>query len=721
MKHLLVVISFFFSFQLFASHIVGGEMYYDCLGNNQYKVTIKVYRDCNSNGAGFDTPLNLGVFNKATNARIETISVGFPGSTNLPVVFSNECVTPPTNICVQEAIYTKTITLPPTPDGYILAYERCCRGAGIDNLMFPDIEGLTLTSEVPGTNSGIVCNSSPRFQNYPPLLLCNNDVLNFDHSATDPDGDVLQYELCTPFHGGSSANPAPFPPNLPPYNPIFWEVGFNATMPFGANGPISLDINTGQLIAAPDFIGKFVVGVCVKEYRNGVLIGSTKRDFLFTVFNCDITAEAIIVPQEGLSTFNSLCDGLTIQFENLSYGGTNYLWDFGVPTDPNANSTLFSPTYTFPAAGTYDVTLFLNPGWPCSDSTVQQFTVYEGLDLSFVPPDPQCIEGNSFDFQGQGIYDDTVATYEWTFGNNANPNTASTEDVFGVVFGSPGVYPVQYKVNWNTCEDTYIDSVIVHVQPIINFGFVPNLFCAPGTVEFLDSSITTSNTDYFWNFGDGKTSTATNPVHVYNQPGLYDVSLTIQTKEGCIDTLSMNKPQLIQVYPRPFADFTITPPVTNVFETEVFISDQSVDSEEHFYQLTPTVDTSQRDLNYQYIDGGYHTIYQVVTNEFGCKDTAYRQVFVEPQTTMYVPTAFTPDDDAYNGVFLPVILDVKNYRFEIYNRWGNKIFETDNTKEGWDGTINGNMAPDGVYVWRIKYRNHREIYHEHQGHFSLLR
>ncbi|WP_107039074.1 PKD domain-containing protein [Brumimicrobium mesophilum] len=720
MKHLLVIILLIVGFQLNASHIVGGEMYYDCLGNDQYRVTIKVYRDCNSNGADFDTPLYLGIFNKATNARIRTESVGFPGSVNLPVIFSNPCVTPPTDICVQEAVYQKVISLPSTPDGYILAYERCCRGPGIINLMSPAAEGLTLTSEVPGSSSGVICNSSPRFQNYPPLLLCNNDILNFDHSATDPDGDVLEYELCTPLHGGSSANPAPNPPNLPPYSNVVWENGFTETTPFGANGPISIDQNTGQLIAAPDLIGKFVVGVCVKEYRNGVLIGSTKRDFLFTVFNCDISAAAEIVAQVDLSTYVGECGGLTIEFENNSYGGTNYLWDFGVPSDPNANSTQFEPTYTFPSDGTYDVTLYLNPGWPCSDSSVQTFTVFDGINVSFEPPKDQCVDGNSFDFVGEGDYD-VGATFEWDFGIDATPNQSTTEDVVGVVYAVPGVYPVTYTVNWNSCVGTYVDTIEVHAQPIINFGFEPKLFCAPGEVQFLDSCITTSDMVYLWDFGDGSTSTQANPIHIYENPGYYDVSLIMMTTEGCIDTLDLTKHKLIQVFPRPIADFTVTPPVTNVFETEFFISDQSIDSEQHFYQLTPTVDTTKRNLSYQYIEGGYHHIYQVVTNEFGCKDTAHNQVYVEPQTTMYVPTAFTPDNDSYNGIFLPIILDVTNYQFEIYNRWGNKIFETDNTKEGWDGTFQGKMAPDGVYVWRIKYRNHRQIFHEHQGHFSLLR
>lgn len=720
MKHLILITSILFSFQLFASHIVGGEMYYDCLGNNQYKVTIKVYRDCNSDGAAFDNPLYLGIFNKTTNARIETGIVGYPGSQSLSVTFNNPCVTPPDDICVQEAVYIKIITLPPSADGYILSYERCCRGPGIVNLMNPAGEGLTLTTEVPGNANGVSCNSSPRFSNYPPLLVCNNDPLNFDHSATDPDGDDLVYELCTPFNGGSNADPMPYPPNLPPYSLIGWENGFTEITPFGANGPITIDPNTGQLHAAPDLIGKFVVGVCVKEYRNGVLIGSTTRDFLFTVFNCDISAAADIVAQDEMTTYNSECDGLMIQFENNSFGGTNYKWDFGVASDPNSTSTEFEPTYTFPSEGTYEVTLYLNPGWPCSDSSVQIFNVYESMEINFTAPDEQCVNGNSFDFEGEGGYG-SAATFLWDFGNNANPSQGTNEDINGIVYDSPGVYPVSYTVNWNTCEETYQDTIIVHVQPIVDFTIIPSLFCAPGTVEFLDSSTTSSNVDYVWDFGDGQSSTQADPIHTYDEPGMYDVSLEIKTKEGCIDTLTITKPNFIKVFPPPIADFSVSPTITNVFETEVIITDESIDSEQHFYQLSPEVDTLQRNLRYHFIEGGNHKMYQVVTNEFGCKDTAYRNVFVEPQTTFYIPTAFTPDNNNFNEVFMPVILDVTNYQFEVYNRWGKKVFETDNTKQGWDGRANGKMVPDGVYIWRIKYSNHRNINFEEQGHFNLLR
>ena len=702
------------------SHIVGGEIFYDCLGGNDYRVTIKIYRDCNSTGAQYDSPLPLGVFRNSDNSLFNTYNVNFPGSIILPVEFNNPCVNPPNNICIQEAIYQTVISLPSSAEGYTLVYERCCRGPGIVNLNDPENEGLTLTANIPGTNSGISCNSSPRFNSTPPLLLCNNEELVYNHAATDPDGDEIVYELCTPFHGGSQFAPAPNPPNNPPYNQIVWEAGFNATQPFGATGPINIDPNTGLLTASPDLLGKFVVGVCAKEYRNGVLISTTKRDFIFTVFNCEITLEADIVPQENLQTFNSYCQGLTINFENDSYGGTNYLWDFDVDSDPNSTSTSFAPSYTFPGEGTYDVMLVVNPGWACSDTSIRTFQVYESLNVNFSVPPSQCITNNSFDFEGEGDYE-SGAVFEWSFGNNASPSIVNTEDVSGVVFDTNGYIPVTYTVNQDQCDDTFTDSVFVYHEPEVNFGIEPGLYCAPFTAEFIDSSLSDAPLNYFWDFGDGNTSIESDPTHIYENPGVYDVSLSISTNEGCTANLTMNKPGLIQVFPSPIADFEVDPQVTDVFNTEITFTDLSIDSYEHYYQLNDSVDTTERNLTYHFLEGGYHYPYQVVTNEFGCKDSISIEIYVEPQTTLYVPNAFTPNGDGRNEVFRPIVFDVTDYTLEIYNRWGERIFETNNRKAGWNGRINNQNAPDGVYVWRIKYRNHKSIFEEHHGHFSLLR
>ena len=154
MKYFLLSILVSINMSLFASHIVGGDIYYDYLGNNQYRFFITVYRDCNSTGAAFDDPLSLAVYNtmpSGQQAFVQEVFVPFPGSVNLPIIFNNPCVVPPTNICVERAIYITVLTLPPTSGGYTVAYQRCCRGPNITNLVSPDDTGLTLAATIPGT------------------------------------------------------------------------------------------------------------------------------------------------------------------------------------------------------------------------------------------------------------------------------------------------------------------------------------------------------------------------------------------------------------------------------------------------------------------------------------------------------------------------------------------------------------------------------------------
>src|ERR1051326_2723517 len=88
-----------------ATHIVGGEIYYDYLGNNNYQVTLKVYRDCINGQAPYDNPAYVGVFDQAGNL-LQTLSLPFPGSTQIPVNMNNPCYLPPANVCVEEAVYT---------------------------------------------------------------------------------------------------------------------------------------------------------------------------------------------------------------------------------------------------------------------------------------------------------------------------------------------------------------------------------------------------------------------------------------------------------------------------------------------------------------------------------------------------------------------------------------------------------------------------------------
>src|SRR5690606_26643179 len=131
-----------------ATHIIGGEIFYDYLGNDQYRITLKLYRDCS--GIAFDPSVSVGVFNAANNSLYSSHSILFPGEQDVPIFVDDPCLTLPPNICIRTVSYVTTITLPPNADGYIVSHQRCCRTSIVSNLQNPGNVGLTCMTRIPG-------------------------------------------------------------------------------------------------------------------------------------------------------------------------------------------------------------------------------------------------------------------------------------------------------------------------------------------------------------------------------------------------------------------------------------------------------------------------------------------------------------------------------------------------------------------------------------------
>lgn len=363
--YLIVTLLMASSLTLKATHIVGGEMNYTCLGNDQYEITLTIFRDC-FNGdpnAWFDNPASIGVFDR-NNELLQEILIPLMNNDTLNPILSGECFVIPRNVCVHTSTYRTTISLPPLIGGYQLAYQRCCRNQTIVNIVEPLATGATYGVTI-SEAALLECNSNPKFQEWPPLYICVNEPIFFDQSAIDIDGDSIVYRLCTPLQGANQAIPQPQPPNPPPYLPITWvDPPYNVNnMLNGAPGDEPLRINsaTGLLTGLPNTIGQFVVGICVEEYRNGLLISTTRRDFQYNVGICGESVSSFFAPEVQ-------CDDLSVQFDNTSEGADDYLWIFGELENPLGTSTDRNPFFTFPDTGTYLVTLIAEPNETCRDT-----------------------------------------------------------------------------------------------------------------------------------------------------------------------------------------------------------------------------------------------------------------------------------------------------------------------------------------------------------------
>lgn len=813
--------------EAYASHIVGGEIYYECQGNDDYLVTLKVYRDCYNGQAPFDNPANIFIYN-GSGSLVNVLPVPFPGSDTLPNDANNPCLIVPPNICVEEAIYTYNVNLPANSNGYTIIYQRCCRNITIVNIPNPSNTGATYQATIPDSTV-VICNSSPHFNNFPPTVICVNQPFIFDHSATDPDGDSLVYSLCAPYYGANSIDPQPYPPY--PYGNISFSSPYSATDPMGGAPPMSIDPVTGLLTVTPLTIGQFVVGVCVSEYRNGELISVHSRDFQFNVAECSSAAVASVP-----AVLNG-CDGFSFSFPNFSANAFTYLWDFGVPGITTDTSSLFSPTYVYSDTGQYTVTLYANPGTNCSDTATTTVYVYPTFTGSIHAP--TACAGLPVQFA-----DSTTTTYgvinswHWNFAGLGTADIQNPE----FTFADPGSYQVTLLVtNTLGCFDSVTTIVEVHPQPVA--------FAAPDTLICYLDSIQLSGTgvgSYTWtpNY-ELSSDTINNPwaspdqntqyiLHVENQWGCFDedtllisvfdsieaigtadtvicpgdqVQLnisggnyflwspsaglsdpnisdpiaspssstlyTVITAAGsCADTLQVYvgvKP-LPQIFAGPDQQICIGDSVTidaaggtyYAWSPAASLTDANIQNPVAFPEITTTYTLSATDTNscpvvvndylivnvivpeplivtsdtviylgtsaqlYAYGASFYDwnpketlsdsyivnplatpvittTYYVNAVTEDGCKLEDSVTVTVEEDPLVIFPNAFTPNGDGLNDEFKPLVFGLfETEVFDVFNRWGQLIYTTNDVQQGWNGESGGKDSEVGTYVYYLR-------------------
>jgi gliding motility-associated-like protein len=477
-RFLLVTLFISYGILLKANHITGGEMFYTLMsqsGNNYtYSVTLKLYRDCNAppNSAPLDLAASIAIFNRNTNQMVWN-----QGVTRNQVVFLNlgspdPCISNPPLVCYEVGYYQFIVTLPASPDGYIISYQRCCRIAGINNLNASNSVGTTYTAEIPGNlllASG-PGNNSARFFGRDTVIVCANNPFQYSFNAADEDGDSLAYSFCNAFLGGSTGAASPNPPNSPPYSSVPYTFPFNGSSPLGAG--VTLNSATGLISGFAPAAGIYVVTVCVTEYRNSIPIATQRKDLQIKIGDCSVAAAT-------LEPAYITCDGFTLSFSNLSNSPliNSYFWDWGVTSQTNDTSNISNPTFTFPDTGVYIIKLVTNRNQSCSDSTNATVKVYPG----FFP---------AFDFNGICINKPTsfidrtntnygvVNSWSWDYGDAGTLADTSRNRNPSWTFNTTGPKTVVLTVtNSKGCIDTAVRVVDIIDKPPITLPFRDTVIC----------------------------------------------------------------------------------------------------------------------------------------------------------------------------------------------------------------------------------------------------
>jgi hypothetical protein len=292
-----------------ATHLIGGNIQYRCLGGNDYEINLYLYSDCNAINVPNTAFINANSLSCASNLNFQLNKLSTTDVTAICSSQPSACDGGTGSFGYHLHHYSDTVTITANCADWVLSYSTCCR-YGTTNLQ--NTSAANLYFETLLDNLNISCNSSPVFQSELRLLRCLDQPFQFSFAAYDADGDSLAYSLANPLSTSGS--------------PITYTAGYSPAYPFSAQGTtINFDAQTGEIAFTPDIVQNGYYDVIVEEYRNGMKIGEVRQAAALTVVSC--TANNPVVLDEvihiepnsqalslGTNTDFSICSGQTLEF-----------------------------------------------------------------------------------------------------------------------------------------------------------------------------------------------------------------------------------------------------------------------------------------------------------------------------------------------------------------------------------------------------------------------
>jgi gliding motility-associated-like protein len=347
----------------------------------------------------------------------------------------------------------------------------------------------------------------------------------------------------------------------------------------------------------------------------------------------------VVRPLAGFTVSDSFsaCTPLEVQFTNTSENYIAAVWDFG---PGEGNSSLSNPVHYFSTPGIYRVRLIITSPGGCTDSSFVNITVLDtaGLQFSYTP----LLGCNPLTVNFSAIGPVSTQSYFWDYGDgNAVtnlPTVTHTYQSFGdylpkvILLDPPGcVIPI-----------TGIDTIHIRGSNIL-FGLSDSLLCDAGSVSFTDSTTSSDPiTGYTWTFGDGNGSSLQNPTHYYSAPGLYDVTLSVETQSGCVNRFT--KTAAVKVVARPdiaIAGDTSVCIYDSLLHAGIFLQpDSSVVTWAWSFPNGNTASIQNPPFQ-TYSAAGDFTVFAFATNSSGCIDTASQHIVVHPLPTVDLPGQMT--------------------------------------------------------------------------------
>lgn len=455
---------------------------------------------------------------------------------------------------------------------------------------------------------------------------------------------------------------------------------------------------------------------------------------------CDLGALKIAFNFSGVeaapkATINGIndtsdCIPMKVDFVDTLQLGLTYEWDFDGDGVTDNITTTPGATFTYNAVGIYRVRVIAVDSTTCNIRDTAYINVRARNDeafMDFISEKQGPCESLEFKFTNLSVppagkpFRNT--SFTWIFGDNTPPVVTGPLPV-NHTFPGPGTYLVKLiltDTSYCNAPDTLEKEL--RIAPEVKAGIDVNPDgCVPYRAAFRNES--RAGTQFIWSFGDGSTSTDVNPVYVYNTVGTYVVKLI------AIDTSTCNKIDsteiTINVHPLPIAAFTVAPIPAEENKPTIFFNN-SIGGSRYIWQFgdgDSAVRTTLDTVMHQYNATGTYTACLITINQFGCADTVCTTVESVIKPLLDVPNAFTPGrpgSKGLNHIIRPQGFGMEKVMFRIYNRWGQKLFETTDPRQGWDGTFRGVLQPMDVYVYTLEVQFTDGTRTSRKGDITLIR
>jgi len=407
----------------------------------------------------------------------------------------------------------------------------------------------------------------------------------------------------------------------------------------------------------------------------------------------------------GVPRDSAGCVPLTVDFTDTVHNAKSYEWNFG-DGSPTVITTAPNSSHVFNSTGTYLVRLVAVDSSTCNVRDTAYVHIRVGdiqATINFTPT--KLNPCDSFKYRFDNTSTAPVAfnntSFTWDFGDGSPRVTAGTASVFHN-YVAPGTYNVNLVLT-DTAYCNAPDSVTVQVRvaAIVKAQFTtPPTGCAPYAAEFTNTSL--AGQTFQWDFGDGGTSTDINPTHLYSSAGTYTITLIANDPGTC--NLTDTTRQTITVANNPTANFSFAPATPAENTPTTFINQSSADAVNFIWNFgdgDTTQTASRLDIKHQYNATGTYNVCLIAINAAGCPDTTCQPVSALVTDAVDVPNAFTPlSNDINNKVFVKGF-GITNLQFIIWNRWGQKVFETNDVNIGWDGKFKGVVQPMDAYAYTL--------------------